>query len=184
MSKKIRFSWKKGVAIAVVMLLGGLLRFYISVYHQPIQVFDAQRDMQSVLTLFERNRYWLTATPNYDAEYTFTHQSPNKNPLNSGMLATEVMRSKQGEFIGFASYYMKSLSLGTVLFLAVEESFRGKRYAQILLEHSVQQLIARGATRIELVTRPSNISAQRVYSRVGFHETGRDETFVYFEYIP
>ncbi len=145
--------------------------------------FDSMRDMRNVAALFERNRYWLTSTPNYSIEYAMRNKSPHQDPFYWGKLKTDVLLDAKGAFIGFVSSYMETASIGKLLFLAVDEPSRGKGYSDILLKHGVAQLRARGAREVRLVTRPSNISAQKVYHRVGFHEAGRDETYVYFSYV-
>ena len=101
-----------------------------------------------------------------------------------GRLRIKVLREHDA-FVGFTAYYMKTSDLGLLLFLAVNPEFRGKGYGDMLTRYALNDLIRVGAKRIRLVTRTCNIPAQKLYKRVGFKETSRDdEGFVYFEYVP
>jgi len=145
--------------------------------------YDVARDYKQAIELFERNRYWLTADPNSPVEYSFSTLSPNRDPRYHGLMTVKVLRSN-GDLVGFVAYYMKSPVFGFVLYLAIDERYRGRKLADQLMKHAISDLVSRGAQRIELITRPTNISAQRVYERLGFHELGRDNTYVFYEYRP
>ena len=145
--------------------------------------YEVARDYKQAIELFERNRYWLTADPKSPVEYSFSTLSPNKDPRYRGTMTIKVLRNN-GDLVGFIAYYMKSPVFGFVLYVAVDERYRGKKLADKLMKHALDDLISRGAQRIELITRPTNISAQRVYERIGFHELGRDNTYVFYEYRP
>ncbi len=178
--------WKK-ITIAS-SIVGSVLSIGI-IYHLwlprgPIFEFDPARDTQPILNIFERDWYWLLSSEDYSPEFMLKHHAPNRNPLYMGRLRIKVMR-QHDTFAGFVAYYMKTSNVGFILFLAVEPKFRGKKYGAQLSQYALNDLIRIGAKRIMLVTRTSNLPAQRVYNELGFIETSRDdEGYVYFEYIP
>jgi ribosomal protein S18 acetylase RimI-like enzyme len=51
-----------------------------------------------------------------------------------------------------------------------------------LMQFALDDMKRLGAKKISLVTRTSNLSAQKLYNRMGFKETYRDEGYVYFDY--
>ena len=165
-------------ALILVLLVG---RGSGSSEGATVSEMNDARDLAQILSLFERNRYWLTATPNFPAEFSFRTRSPNEYPAYRGALTVKVLRDN-GNLFGFVSYYMKAPGEGYILFLGVDEKYRGKRYADQLMLHAMEDLIGRGVRRIELITRPTNIAAQKVYRRLGFREVWRDHMFVDFEY--
>lgn len=143
--------------------------------------FQCDRDLPEVRQMLKKDLYWLTTEESYNHDFLFQYRCPNQNPLYFGKLEVKVIRNNV-ELVGFITYYMKQHGIGQIQFLAVKDAYRGKRYGQILLKHALNDLAHKGARTIELITRPSNLSGQRLYNRVGFVEQGRDETFVYFQY--
>ena len=156
--------------------------FFFSARAAGIHDFDYARDMADVASVFERNRYWLTSIPDSSVEYAMRHRAAYPDPRYWGTLTTKVMRDHENNFLGFVSYFMERRTEGKVLFLAINEPFRGKGYSNTLLAYAVNALRDRGALAVNLVTRTSNVRAQKIYHRVGFVETKRDDEFVYFLY--
>lgn len=177
---------KKHIGIVTGLLLAISLALGLSVYYYPssssdIQIFDTARDTSDIHKIINDNWYWLIATPDYSIEHMLTTKSPNtRDPQYHGKLQIHVLR-KDDAFIGFTAFYKKNYYLGQVLFIAVEERFRGKRYAQQLLDFAVDELAKQGVTMIHLVTRVDNIRAQALYKRDGFREYNRDDLHVYYE---
>lgn len=56
--------------------------------------------------------------------------------------------------------------------IAITPEYRGKRLGEFLLSHMMATAIAKGVVRMTLEVRVSNISAQKLYKRLGFHEAG------------
>ncbi len=180
--------WKKlGIGLSVTAtLLGAGIFYYLSVSRGPIYDFDYARDSQEILNIFERDWYWLVASSreHYSPEFTLKYRTPKRNPLYFGRLRIKVLR-EGGAFVGFVAYFMETPNLGDLRFLAVNSEFRGKGYGAKLTRYALNDLICMGAKRIQLVTRTNNIPSQKLYKRLGFYETSRDdEGFVYFEYTP
>lgn len=149
----------------------------------PIYEFNAARDTQEILNLFESDRYWLVSSPDYSPSYMLQNRAPSKDSRYLGKLQLKVLR-ESNQFIGFTAYYLKNPYEGSVLFVAVKPGLRGKRYGEKLLTFAINDLTKKGAKIIKLVTRPTNKSAQALYKRVGFFETASDEDYVFFSYIP
>lgn len=181
-----RSVWKKRHISAAIftLFIGAGIFYYLSIPCGPIYDFDPARDTQDILQVFERDWYWLVSSDDYSPEFTLKYRAPSRNPLYIGRLRIKVLREND-DFVGFTAYYMKTSDLSFLLFLAVNPEFRGKGYGDALTRYALNDLISMGTKRIRLVTRTDNIPAQKLYSRMGFRETSRnDEGFVYFEYTP
>jgi ribosomal protein S18 acetylase RimI-like enzyme len=168
--------------IAGTSLIGiGVGYYYISSDHM-IYDYDERIDKKPIVDLFDSDRYWLTASPDYPVEYMLKYKAPTKDPLSIGRLHIKVLR-EHDKFIGFTAYYMLFDNEAKLLFVAVNPEFRGKRYGERLLKYAIKDLKSMGARYIRLTTRTTNLQAQRLYNRVGFKETSRDEEgYVYFTY--
>ena len=181
-----RSTWKKlsFSAIFASILIGAGIFYYLSVPCGPVCDFNYERDASAILKTFDRDWYWLVESDDYSPAYTLKYRTPDRNPLHFGRLRIKVLR-EDNTYAGFIAYYMVTTTLGKILFLAIEPEFRGRRLSDTLMRYALNDLIRMGAKRITLVTRTTNIPAQRVYNRVGFKEIVRDdEGFVYFEYTP
>lgn len=172
--------------LGIIVLVGGIQWYYWShktaAYSSsgPIVDFDDARDTKDILDLFENNWHWLVASADYSPAYMLKHRSPNENPLYNGSLSIKVLREKN-TFIGFIAYYKKTPHEGLILFVAVKEQFRGKHYAEQLMDYAMDDLKSQGARSVWLVTRLSNLRAQALYKRLGFYELQHDEEFIYFQ---
>lgn len=148
----------------------------------PIYQYSASRDRQGIIDLFKQNWYWLTATKDFSTEFMLDNRAPDKNIIYSGHLQMRVLR-ENNTLVGFVAYYMKTKDLGWLLFLVIDEAYRGQRKAETLATYAIDQMRLQGAKKVRLVTRTDNVSAQRVYRRLGFTQYKLDPTgFVYFEY--
>ena len=173
-------------ALASALLGGGIASYYywydsgVAQTNATIVDFDEKRDMSPVLEMFEKDRYWLVSSADYDPYYAFSTRSPNKyEEKYKGKMVIKILR-KNNEFIGLVTYYMENFMTGRILFLAVKPEFRGQRFGPQLMEYAIKELKKMGAQVVQLVTRTSNLKAQAVYNRVGFKEIGRDADYVYF----
>jgi len=57
--------------------------------------------------------------------------------------------------------------------VAVHPDYRRKKVGEALMLHLIAQALIKGALRMTLEVRPSNISAQKLYQRMGFEAAGR-----------
>lgn len=176
----------KVAAVLILLSIGASVFYYYApqpMFAQtgPITDFNDSRDTQDVLKLFEKDRYWLISSEDYDPAWALATRSPNKRDSRYfGKLNIKVLRENE-QFVGFVAYYMKNFFLGQLLFLGINPDFRGKGYAQQLMKYAIEDMKKMGASMITLVTRTSNISAQAVYKKMGFTVTHEEDGFVYFE---
>jgi ribosomal protein S18 acetylase RimI-like enzyme len=169
------------VALASALGIGGW--YSVFAQHQPHLVdFVYERDNAAVRTLFMREWDWLVPVPpeDYSLDLVLKHRAPQQNPLYAGRLHIKVLR--QGEqLLGFVAYYLKGAEDWFFNFLAVDPTSRGKGYGERLARAALNDMIARGARRITIVTYPFNERALRLYTRLGFKEIDR-HTQVELEY--
>lgn len=145
--------------------------------------YQADRDRQAILQLFEDNWEWLVAQSpqEYSAAYRIDNKAPSKKPADTGALSIDVFRWEDVT-AGFIGYYMNTSYKGTVLFLAVYDAYRGRGIARRLLTHAIDQLKHRHVKYIDLVTRTDNYAAQRLYERTGFSPIKTTDRFVTYRY--
>lgn len=179
--------FKIGAFSVIVALAAGVLYNFIPQpkQEQLISFYDDARDNNEVQQIFKENWYWLIASfPSYEPDYVnymFRDKNAGLDPRFTGMLNTQVLR-ENNQLAGLVAYYMENWYAGRILFLAVRDSFRGKGIAEKLLNSAIEDLKKRGATKAVLLTRQSNLRAQKVYKRAGFTEVNRDnDGFVHFE---
>lgn len=170
-------SWKWLAAIVLAASLAVVGWWFIN--RSPVQEFNYDRDAKEILKIFDRDRYWLTTSSDYSPEFMLKTRSPNPYDIRYyGQLHIRVLWEK-GSFVGFTAYYMKTPTLGFILFMDVNPEFRGKRYGEILMRHDFAALKRMGATRVELFTRTNNERALKLYKRVGMVETSFLDIGVY-----
>ena len=181
-------SWFKKIILALTLasIGGGVFYYFYSTKKQveqgPIYDFDDGRDTQDILNLFKEYRYWLLASDDYSPEYALKHRSPKMNPLYAGKLIIKVLR-EQGKFVGFVAYWKESPLRGQLLFLSIRPELRGKRHSEKLMRYALDDMKNMGIKKVWLVTRTSNLAAQKVYNRMGYYETSRNNGYVYFEKV-
>jgi ribosomal protein S18 acetylase RimI-like enzyme len=191
MNKKYMNLLKAGLlGLGIVSFCGiGLYRFHYAVptivaQSGPIFNYQKDRDHDAIINLFERERFWLTVS-DYDPVFMLKYMAPYKELSNKGLLHVWVAK-KGDQFVGFTACYFQEPGIGRILFLATEPEFRGKGYGTMLVKHALQELHAMGAWKVKILTRNSNLPAQKIYSSVGFVETSRDQGdrgHVYYEYL-
>jgi len=189
----MRLSKKQlGLFLGVSFILSGLAFW---VYQHSFKItqtkelhgitdFDYERDKDFILDVFEKNMYWLVdvkTSPDFSADYMMRYLTTNSNPSTAGRLTIKVLYDHNRP-AGFTAYYMKHFYLGTIRFVAVREEFRSKGYGKLLTGYALRDLQSRGAAKVSLVTRTSNIPAQKVYKASGMHVVEEEEDgFVWFE---
>jgi len=152
-------------------------------YGSHIVPYQAQRDRQAVLSIFEENWYWLTLLPpeEYSAAYRIDYKAPSPFPRDRQRLSIDVYRADE-QTVGFIAYYVSRFYKGSILFLAVRQQYRKRGIARKLVEHAIKRLASRGVQVIELFTHINNEAAQRLYESIGFQRVWADDTFVTYQY--
>ncbi|HEV2916541.1 MAG TPA: GNAT family N-acetyltransferase [Candidatus Babeliales bacterium] len=176
--------------IATIGLIStGIWYYSSSKATMPLADFVYKRDMPEILDIINENWYWLFPEPKESyhpgyVDYVFKHKAPQANPMHHDKLIIKILHI-DNKVAGFVAYYMKTKHIGMLLFLAVKHEYRGKQYGEKMARYAIEQLIKMGANQINLVTRTDNTPAQRIYTKIGFHEIMRDEHgLVYFVYEP
>ncbi len=149
----------------------------------PIYKYNAERDRQDVIDLFKANWYLLISSRDFSTEFMLDNAASSRDPRYLGHFQMRVMRD-ENKLIGFVGYYKETAKDGRLLFLVVDEKYRGNRYADVFINYVMDDMRSWGLKRLWLLTRATNIKAQKVYLRHGFKQFKYDpEGFVYFEYI-
>jgi ribosomal-protein-alanine N-acetyltransferase len=78
----------------------------------------------------------------------------------------------RGPVVGYAGLQV-ILDEGHIMNLAVHPDYRGRGIAELLLLHQFAESLRRGALKLTLEVRPSNLPAQQLYLKYGFSEAGR-----------
>lgn len=166
----------------IIACIVGVWLYSTSYERGPIFTFNQKRDLEQMVQLFEKNRSWLTYQRYSDPAFLFINKTPSyRDPRFMGAMEVKVMRDGK-DLIGYTTYYVDEENKGKILFVVVDEKYRGKRYAQQLIEYALQDFKKRGLKYAYLVTRLDNFSAQKAYTRMGFFETERDDTYVTYGY--
>lgn len=174
----------KKIVVAVLFIgtvIGGFYGYYYYQHPAVITDFVDSRDTQFILESFKRDWYWLVEGKDYDPAYMLANRASSKNPIHKGNFTIKVAY-EYDKPVGFVIYMQKKFYLGHIRFIYVAPEFRSKGWSDKLLDYAVQDLIKRGCTKIDLVTRATNHSAMKLYLRHGFKEVRRDDGFVDFEY--
>lgn len=187
----MNFTKKLGLCIGILAALGGVgfwvykdsFRTTQTKKLQGIVDFDYERDRQFILDIFDKNMYWLVdkkSSPDFSAEYMMRYLTTNNSPSTAGYLTIKVLYD-DGQPVGFTAYYMKHFYLGQIRFVAVCEECRSRGYGRKLMDYALQDLQSRGAAKVRLVTRTTNIPAQKLYKASGMHVSQEEDGFVWFD---
>ena len=161
----------------------GAYVYYVTSNQGPIYDFNPTRDTQAVMEIFNKNWYWLLASPESSPAFMIKNRTYDTNPLHFGSLHIKVLYIKD-KLAGFTAYHLGNPQEGRILFVAVDHEFRGKGYGKVLAEYAMKELFAMGVTHIALWTRVANLPAQRIYKDLGFKEIFDENGYVFFEYWP
>ncbi|HLC07042.1 MAG TPA: GNAT family N-acetyltransferase [Candidatus Babeliales bacterium] len=162
----------------------GIYNYYRHAIPQDnIYDFNATRDTNAIMDIFNQNWYWLLASPESSPAFMIKHRTYDTNPVHFGSLHIKVLRESD-KLAGFTAYYMETPTQGRLLFLAVDHAFRGRGYGRILALRAMQELFKMGADHIALWTRVSNLPAQKIYRELGFQEMFDENGYLYFEFWP
>lgn len=120
-----------------------------------------ERDLEDVLAI-------AGAAPEAATWSLAVYEEILANPARNSCLVAE----QEGQIVGFVCFRVVGEE-SELLNLAVLPSFREQGVGSFLVEQTLQEVTARGATRIFLEVRDSNLAALRLYERLGFEQIGR-----------
>jgi len=151
-----------------------------SASYDGISKYDPVLHKAFIQKQFKENWYLLVEPADFDVEYMLDNKSPGTYyPQYKGKLTIVVLYGK-GEPVGFGTYYMLNNVAARIQFIAVDEAFRGNRYAEKLVNYALSDLKKSGARFVRLATRTTNIAAQKVYNRLGFEIVAEDHGFFHY----
>lgn len=172
------------IAITIAACSGiALYHYHRTAPRDNIYDFNPARDTQPIMDIFNKNWYWLLASEDSSPAFMIKYRTHDTNPMHFGSLHIKVLREND-TLAGFTAYFMENRTQGRLLFLAVDEAFRGKGYGRILALRAMQELFNMGADHIALWTRVSNLPAQKIYKELGFTEVLEENDYLYFEFWP
>lgn len=148
-----------------------------------IEDFNYETDAAAVDALFHKGDNWYWMFMGFD-EYSIDHMLRYKSPEQYQKRSIMVLKVAKvdGKIAGFLGYHPKSAYVWRLLFLLVDQDFRRQGIAKKLLNFAVEDMIHRGAIRVDLGTRDNNFKSQALYKKFGFKEVGTDPGFVHFSW--
>ncbi len=184
----MRKIFKKPIALFLVacFLFGGISStiWYLVAPGSPIIEFSYERDAKEILDIFDTDWYWLVAQSKeeYSPDFMLKYKAPHSSRMYAGRMHIYVLREND-QLVGFITFYMKSNDAAYLNFVDVAKEFRGKGYAKKLVRFALQKMKGLGAKTVNLITRPTNTSARKLYTRLGFQQTFINDEFVGYHYI-
>ena len=91
--------------------------------------------------------------------------------LTQNIYAEYIVARRRSRVVGYAGMWVV-LDEGHITNIAVHPTFRGQGIGDRLLRELTERAIQRGATRMTLEVRPTNLVAQTLYARHGFVQRG------------
>jgi len=185
MQKIIKNMWLYGLIVGVLIFIGaGLYWYYNAEARVVVKDFVETRDTQFILDIFKDDWYWLVSEGSVDfsPEHMLKYRTATTYSNEPEQLIIKVLY-KGNEPVGFSAYYFETFYRAVIRFLAIRRKFRSQGYGSLLMNYIVNDLTARGATKIKLITRSINYPAQKVYEKAGFIKVFEEDGFVYYEKI-
>ena len=174
----------------VFMIIVGLIYWYKNSTQQEsgfvIREFIYEKDHQKVDDLFHKNDnwYWMISTSGtntYSIDFTLKYATSSQYAKKHDMIMR--VATVEGNIAGFCSYYPKSAKVWQLLFLIVDQDYRRQGIARKLLTYAVDDMVDRGALRIDIATRNNNFKAQQLYKNFGAKLVDNDDNdFVHFSW--
>jgi len=99
------------------------------------------------------------------SQQAFTYELTQNN------FAYYIAALSEGKVIGYAGMWMV-LDEAHITNVAVHPEYRGKKLGEALMCEMMRQAVLRGAVRMTLEVRPSNMAARELYKKLRFKEKG------------
>ena len=179
--------WKNSIVAMLMLALAcsGVILVYKKRSASGIRDLVYEKDKDAINALFHQgeNWYWLISdfsSKTYSVDFMLEHKSSSQFEKLYDLLLKVL--EVDGKIVGFFAYYPKSLYTWQFLFLVIDENYRSKGLAYKLLSYAIDDMVHRGAIKVELVTRPVNVRAKSLYNKFGFKQVGEDQDFAYFSW--
>jgi len=140
--------------------------------------FDKKRDEAFIKYAFKHDHAWLAEDPAFDIDFMMDNKAPNRDhPEYIGKLNIKILFVK-GKPAGFTTYYMLNFFEGRIDFIYIHPDFRNKGFGEKLTSYDIDQLFKMDAYIIRMSTRVDNAPAIKIYRRIGFIESSRNDKFI------
>ena len=177
------------VIVTALFFSGIYLNYDFSLFKKDnsgIRAVVYEKDFNAINQMFHRDDNWYWMISNYGREHGYDLEFTIKNKSSSPYEARNDLIMKvmeiDGKIAGFTAYHPLSTYKWQFLFLLVDQDFRGQGLAKKLLKFAVDDMMNRGAIKIDLATRLENIKAQDLYKKFGFKPVGRTEEHQFMAY--
>lgn len=169
----------------LICFLGiGILYICLTSNNKPhISQFNALRDMQQVLRIFNQN---IQTVSHNDTDQDFRLMIQTRIPGEEEYIAPIIIKVVRSDHTvaGFIAYFMQNKDKGIIWVIAIDQLLRRRGYGKLLMKYAIEDLQNRGATIIGVWVLPNNIPAQTLYESLGFIKKHIEEDGdVYFECI-
>lgn len=169
------------VMLGCFLCVFGVFVFLHKKTNGSIRNVDYLKDHTKIDALFHKgdNWWWLICNENldtYSVDHTLKYRSSSQYEKRYDL--TLKVLDIDGKIAGFTAYYPKSQYTWQFLFLLVDQDFRRQGIAKKLLTYAVKDMVARGAVKVDLVTRVENFKAQDLYKKFGFRQTNKTNQHV------
>lgn len=91
--------------------------------------------------------------------------------LASNVMARYVVLEVEGKVAGYAGMWIV-VNEAHIMNVAVEAPLRGRGLGELLMRHMLEVAAKNGAERMTLEVRRSNMTARKLYDKLGFVESG------------
>ena len=151
-----------------------------------IRDFSYALDYEKIDNLFHKgdNWYWMISTSGtntYSIDFALKYATSSQHVKKHDMIMK--VATVDGTIVGFCSYHPKSAKAWQLLFLIVDQDYRRQGTARKLLSYAVDDMVKRGALRIDIATRNNNFRAQQLYKSFGAKLVdNNDDDFVHFSW--
>ena len=172
-----------GIAVACIAGVAWVYNTSDFINDSHIVTYRPERDRADVLDIFYENWGWLVApgVENYSPELRIDKKATSPLPRDMNKLTIDVYRM-DNQTVGFVAYFQNNFYKGSILFLAVRSSYRGRGIARALLAHAVEQLRKKGLHVVQLYTRLDNAPARHIYESFGFKHVESDSPVMTYRY--
>lgn len=144
--------------------------------------YQPSRDRDFILSMLNKNWHILVDNPTFSMEYILDNRRPSPSDADSQKFENISVAYNGCEPTGFITYHMKNFYEGSIHLVAVDEKYRGQGIAANLVNEAIKKFKSLGAKKVSLLTREENLTAQKLYTKLGFKEIKRAHASVYYEY--
>jgi len=178
------------IYIGIVSFIGyGILKFGFTFKNSSnlpygIRPYNAAIDKPAIHKMFNEDWYWMLSDYSIQNGYSIDFMLDNNSSVQYEKRHDLTFKICQEEdrVVGFSAYSKKSLFIGHILFIIVDQSARKKGYARLLVKDALQDLFAQGCIKVTLDTRTGNKRARALYTSLGFTLLEEDENYVHFAF--